>query len=153
HPTGLNKTDSQVDGGAVGPGGRELLVGYAASQAGYGDERAVAWTGPDWTPMDLTPTSAAFARALGTDGTHTVGLVDGRAVIWNSLNPDDFFNLGQLLPPDWGSEAFAIDGQGNALGDAVSRGSDGYPVSHVVLWLAVPEPLALAALQLAAMLM
>ena len=110
---------------------------------------ALLWSGTAASAVDLNPVGFTFSEARGVFGGQQVGYGYGpatggtfnHALLWSGT-AGSAVDLQSFLPENYtGSDAAAIDPNGNIVGEAYNSSTGQY---DAILWVAVPEPSAFA---------
>ncbi|MGN6625519.1 MAG: PEP-CTERM sorting domain-containing protein [Tepidisphaeraceae bacterium] len=133
--------------------GQEVGIARAT---GASHSSAMLWNGTADSFVNLNPAGFVTSTAEDTDGVRQVGggstvePVDPRvgitpsvALLWNG-SPDDYINLGALLPSSF-LQSYAVKIEGNQV-YGLATDTDGN--THAIVW-SVPEPASLAFVGLA----
>jgi hypothetical protein len=148
HPGKLTAIYQSTANGISPSGNQQVGSGDAAAYT-----HALLWSGSYDSAIDLHPTNligiATTSVAYDTNGFQQVGYWLGtatqnnqHALLWSG-SANSAVDLHALLPANYtSSTAYAIDAAGDVFGMAVDNAS----VSHVVEWVAVPEPASLSVL-------
>jgi hypothetical protein len=157
-------------------------VGYAATVVGATDISAYAsayeWAGTEASAVDLNPLGYDHSVATGISGNTIVGWAQlpstvgytglDHAAVWDATN-GAFINLNSFIPPvlpgtststsGLGSQAFAVDSNGDIFGALVSNQNpllynltgvpgeyQGYPIEWIPVPVPEPQGLCLAAI-------
>jgi len=145
HPAGFTESYARgISGGQQVGGGRGAATGNSW--------HALLWSASAASVVDLNPAGFTVSSARGISGGQQVGEGWGtatgnnsHALLWSG-SAASAVDLHHFLPAGFvASRAWAIDAQGNVVGEAYYAAG----TAHAILWANVPEPGSMAMLVVA----
>jgi len=117
-------------------------VGYGNGPPSNGNNHALMWTGTAASLVDINPPGITTSVAHAVLGGAEVGWGDGRALLWEGSSPSAtelqpfLKGLGYQGAPLilLGSQAWALDADGNIVGNGTDSGGSHY----AVMWVQSP---------------